>query len=146
MVAPLASCPPWRHSIWGPSWSGSGNGWLVALLARNGKGGVEDPWVLEVFGWHVSCGGVLNDGWAEVMLSYWLQICESLSEECVAVDEARPPRRVVEISGLHWYRDGNLLLMLCWTRGSPARCVQLEDDVPWWWSSSCHLTCSGLRL
>ena len=54
------------------------------------------------------CSGDLGDGWAEAMLSKRFQISESLAEECEAVGEARPPRRVAEISDFQWCRDGNL--------------------------------------
>ena len=60
--------------------------------------GVEGPWVLEVLRWHAWCCGDLGDGWAEVLLSKRFQISESLAEECEAVGEARPPRRVAGIS------------------------------------------------
>jgi hypothetical protein len=55
--------------------------------------------VPEVLSWHTCCGCDLGDGWAEAMLSYRLPISEFLAEECEAVDEVRPPRRVVRISG-----------------------------------------------
>ena len=58
--------------------------------------------MLEDLSWRARCSGDLSDGWAEVMLSMWLQISESLAEECEAVGEARPPRRVARISGVHW--------------------------------------------
>ena len=60
--------------------------------------------------------GDLGDGWAEVVLSKRFQIFESLTEECEAVGEARPPRRVAKISGFHWCRDGSFLLSQCWSR------------------------------
>ena len=40
------------------------------------------------------------------MLSKRFQISESLAEECEAVGEARPPRRVAGISVFQWCRDG----------------------------------------
>jgi hypothetical protein len=56
---------------------------------------------LEDLSCHARCSGVLDDGWAEEVLSLRSKICESLAEECEAVDVARPPRRVVGISGCH---------------------------------------------
>ena len=61
--------------------------------------------MLEVLRWHAWCCGDLGDGWAEVFLSKWFQISESLVEECEAVGEARPPRRVAGISVFQWCRD-----------------------------------------
>jgi hypothetical protein len=71
---------------------------------------------LEVLSWHAWFGGDLGDDRVDAMLSYQLQISESLAEECEAVDEARPPRRVARIGGLHWCRNGSLLLTACWSR------------------------------
>jgi hypothetical protein len=44
--------------------------------------------------WCVWCSGDLGFIWAEVGLSEQSQVYESLAEECEAVGEARPPRRV----------------------------------------------------
>ena len=86
--------------------------------------------MLEALSWHVWCSGDLGDGWAEAMLSKRFQISESLVEECEAVGEARPPRRVAEISDFQWCRDGNL----CWRNaragGSTIVGVRLEGDSP----------------
>jgi hypothetical protein len=38
-------------------------------------------------------------------------MCESLAEECEAVEEARPSRSVVGINGLHLCRDESFLMM-----------------------------------
>jgi hypothetical protein len=56
---------------------------------------------LEGLSCHARCSGVLGDDWAEEVLSLWSKISESLAEECEALDVARPPRRVVGISGCH---------------------------------------------
>jgi hypothetical protein len=45
------------------------------------------------------------------------QMSESLAEECEAVDEARPPRRVAKISVFHCYCDGSVPLRQRWSRG-----------------------------
>ena len=66
--------------------------------------------MLEDLSWRARCCGELNDGWAEAVLSLPLQISESLAEECEAVGEARPPRRVVRISVFLWCCDGIVLL------------------------------------
>jgi hypothetical protein len=58
--------------------------------------------MLEALSWRARCCGVLGDGWVDVMLSKWFQIYESLAEECEVVGEARPPCRVVRISGFQW--------------------------------------------
>jgi hypothetical protein len=42
---------------------------------------------------------------------------ESLAEECEAVDEVRPPRRVAKISVFHCYCDGSVPLRQRWSRG-----------------------------
>jgi hypothetical protein len=39
----------------------------------------------------------------------------SLWQSCEALEEARPPRRVAEISGFHWRRDGSFLLTQSWS-------------------------------
>ena len=64
------------------------------------------------------------------MLSKRFQISKSLAEECEAVGEARPPRRVARISGFHWCRDGSFLLSQHWSRGSMIVGVRLEGDSP----------------
>ena len=51
------------------------------------------------------------------MLSEQFQISESLAEECEAVGEARPPRRVARISVFLRRRDGSVLLKYHWSRG-----------------------------
>jgi hypothetical protein len=81
------------------------------------QGGAEDPWVLEVLSGQTWGGGDLGDSRPSALLPYWLQISESLAVECEAVDEARPPRRVAGISGLHWCHDGSSMPTLCWSRG-----------------------------
>ena len=70
--------------------------------------GAEDSLVLEALSWRAWCSGDLDDGWAEAMLSKRFQISESLAEECEAVGEPRPPRRVAEISDFQWCCHGNL--------------------------------------
>jgi hypothetical protein len=45
------------------------------------------------------------------------QVSESLTEECEALEEASPPRRVVGISGLHRRYDESLTLKLHYDRG-----------------------------
>jgi len=67
--------------------------------------------VLEDLSWRARCSGELGDDWAEVVLSLRLQISDSLAEECEAMGEVWPPRRVARISGVHWCCDGNVLLM-----------------------------------
>ena len=52
-----------------------------------------------------------------LLLSERFQISESLAEECEAVGEARPPRRVARISVFHRHCDGSVLLMHHWSRG-----------------------------
>ena len=52
-----------------------------------------------VSGWRAWCSGDLGDGWAEVLLSLQFQVSEFLADECEAVGEARPPRRVARIGG-----------------------------------------------
>jgi hypothetical protein len=52
-----------------------------------------------------------------VLLSQWFQISVSLEEECEAVGEVRPPRRVARSSGFHWCCDESFLLMLRWDGG-----------------------------
>ena len=64
------------------------------------------------------CSSDLGDGWAEVLLSEQSQVSESLAEECEAVGEARPPRRVARISGVHWCCDESVLLTHHWSRAS----------------------------
>ena len=73
--------------------------------------------MLEYLSWRARCSGGLGDGWVEVVLSLRLQISESLAEECKAVGEARPTRRVAGINGVHWCCDGSVLLMHHWSRG-----------------------------
>ena len=65
--------------------------------------------------------GDLGDGWVEVMLSKQFQISESLAEECEAVGEVRPPRRVARISVFHLRCDGSVLLKHHWNRGIDGR-------------------------
>ena len=55
------------------------------------------------------------------MISERFQISESFAEECEAVGEARPPRRVARISVFHWHRDGSVLLKHHWSRGIDSR-------------------------
>ena len=74
--------------------------------------------MLEDLSWRARCCGELNDGWAEAVLSLPLQISESLADECEAVGEARPPRRVAMISCVHWCCDGSVLLTHHWSSGS----------------------------
>jgi hypothetical protein len=49
--------------------------------------------------WRAWCSGDFGFGWADMCLSEQSQVYESLAEECEAVDEATPPRRVARISG-----------------------------------------------
>jgi hypothetical protein len=93
----------------------------VVSLACNNTGvvlcpcwqeGAEGLWVLEVLHWRTWCGGVFDDSWAEALLPQWLQISESLAEECEAVEEARPPRRVVRVCGFHRRYDESFMLKL----------------------------------
>ena len=72
--------------------------------------------MLEDLSWRARSSGELSDGWTEVMLSMRHQISESLAEECEAVGEARPPRRVAKISGVHRCCDKSVLLMHRWSR------------------------------
>ena len=51
------------------------------------------------------------------MLSKQFQISESLAEECEAVGEAKPPRRVARTSIFHQRCDGSVLLRHHWSRG-----------------------------
>ena len=51
------------------------------------------------------------------------QLSESLAEECEAVGEARPARRVARISVFHRRCDGSVLLKHHWSRGSMVVCV-----------------------
>ena len=44
--------------------------------------------------------------------------------------KARPPRRVVRISGFHRRCDVSVFLKLHWNRGSTIVCVRLEGDSP----------------
>ena len=64
------------------------------------------------------------------MLSERYQISESLVEECEAVGEARPPRRVARISVFHRRCDGSVLLKHHWSRGVDDRLWRLEGDSP----------------
>ena len=98
---------------------------MVVLPVCNGRGGVhgpccqggaEGPWVLEALSWRAWCGGDSGDDWTEVSLSSRFQISESLAEECEAVGEARPPRRVARISGFLRRCDVSVLLKLHWDR------------------------------
>ena len=56
-----------------------------------------------------------------LMLSERSQLSESLAEECEAVGEARPPRRVGRISVFHRRCDGSVLLKHHWSRGIDGR-------------------------
>ena len=51
------------------------------------------------------------------MLSERFQLSESLAEECEAVGEARPPRRVAMISVFQRRCDGSVLLKHHWSKG-----------------------------
>jgi hypothetical protein len=94
--------------------------------------------VAEVLCWHACCGCDLGADWAEAVLSYRLQISESLAKDCEAVGEARPPRSVAEISGCigarrelsvdAWLEQGNQRPYVC----------GLRLKGPWWRSSSCR--------
>jgi hypothetical protein len=59
-------------------------------------------------------GGV--SGWAEVLLSLWLQISVSLAEECEPLEVARPPRSVAGNNDLHrrYYESFKLKLHCDW--------------------------------
>jgi hypothetical protein len=63
------------------------------------------------------CCGHLGEGWAEETLSLRIQIPESLAEECEAVGEARPPRRVAKISGFSFVPRWSVLFLFPWIRG-----------------------------
>ena len=69
--------------------------------------GAEDSLVLEALSWCAWCSGDLGDSRAEAMLSKQFLLSESSVEECEAVGEVRPPRRVAEISYFQWCCDGN---------------------------------------
>ena len=71
--------------------------------------------------WRAWCSGDLGDGWTVVLLSEQCQVSESLAEECEAVGEARPPRRVARISVFHRRCDGSVLLKHHWSRGIDGR-------------------------
>jgi len=60
------------------------------------------------------------------------QISESLAEECEAVGEARPPRRVVRIGVFHRRCDGSVLLKIDWDWGIDDRVCGLRAICPWW--------------
>ena len=51
-----------------------------------------------------------------LLLSERFQLSESLAEECEAVGEARPPRRVARISVFLRRCDGSVLLKHHWSR------------------------------
>jgi hypothetical protein len=102
-VVLLASCPSWRRHflrLVAACGSGGDGGGLVggAACAQRRRGalglcwqeGAEDPWVLKVLSWFAWSGGVSGDGWAAVLLSWWLQISGSLVEECEAVGGEAP--------------------------------------------------------
>jgi hypothetical protein len=55
------------------------------------------------------------------LLSERFQLSESLAEECEAVGEARPPRKVVKISVYHRRCDESVLLKHHWSRGIDGR-------------------------
>jgi hypothetical protein len=84
--------------------------------------------------------GDLSDGWAEALLSEQFQVSGSLTEECEAVGEARPPLKVA------WFGVfiGAAMGVFCWSNvraeGSTIMCVQLVGDSPWWRSSGGHLS------
>ena len=63
-----------------------------------------------------------------LVLSERSQLSESLAEECKAVGEARPPRRVARISVFHRRCDESVLLWQ--TRGTTIVGVRLEGDSP----------------
>jgi hypothetical protein len=126
----LASCPSWRRHFLRPvaaCGSGGDGGGLVggAACAQRRRGalgpcwqeGAKGPWILKVLSWFAWSGGVSGNGWAAMLLPWWLQISESLAEECEAVGEARPPRRVTGISGFHRRYDESFMLKLHWDRG-----------------------------
>jgi hypothetical protein len=66
---------------------------------------------------------------AEEILSLRLQLHESLTEECEAVEDVRPSRRVARISGFPLCRDG---VFRCCSLDPRDRwpCVRLEGDSP----------------
>lgn len=76
------------------------------------------------------------------MLSVQFQISESLSEECEAVSEVRPPRRVARISVFQWCCDGSVLLKQHQSRGDGDHVSGLRVIVPWWKRSDSR---SGLQ-
>jgi hypothetical protein len=53
-----------------------------------------------------------------------------LADECEAVKEAMPLRRVGGITGFHQCHDESFMLKLHWVRGSPTMCMRLEEDGP----------------
>ena len=85
--------------------------------------------------WRAWCSGDLGDGWAEVLLSEQSQVSESLAEECEAVGEARPPRRVARIGGFIGAASGVFCRSNARAEGSTIVCVRLDGDSPWWRSS-----------
>ena len=70
------------------------------------------------------------------MLSKRFQISDSLAEECEAVGEARPPRRVAEISDFQWCSDGISADAMLEQRDRRSRVYGLRVIVPWWRSSA----------
>jgi hypothetical protein len=142
----LASCPSRRCRIWRPVLAyGSGDGWLVVLLVRCSCGGALGPCWREVqrglgcvaSSWCVWCSGDLGFSWAEVWLSEQSQVYESLAEECEAVGEARPPRRVC--GQARWFFFGTSMRVFCRSivgaEGSTIMCERLAGDSSRWRSS-----------
>jgi len=93
-----------------------------------------------VSSWRAWCSGDLDDGWAEVLLSEQSQVSESLAEECEAVGEARPPRRVARIGGFIGAATGVFCRSNAGVEGSTIVCVRLDGDSPWWRGLGGHLS------
>jgi hypothetical protein len=93
---------------------------------------------LEVLSWHAWFGGDLGDDRVDAMLSYQLQISESLAEECEAVDEARPPRsgqdRWFALVSQREFTANSLLKQ----EGRRSGVCGLRMMGPWWRSSGCR--------
>ena len=81
------------------------------------------------------------------MLSEQSQVSESLAEECEAVGEARPPRKVVRIGGFTGAASGVFCRSNAGAKGSTIVCVCDLMVIPkveeFMWPLE---LCSGLRL
>jgi hypothetical protein len=68
--------------------------------------------VLEALSWCAWCGGASGNGWADMLLSWQLQISECLVEDCEAVEEGEAPTQVAKTSGIHRHYDESSMLKL----------------------------------